>query len=171
MLIIRSRLIIGIISKIISAIFKGIYKILSIFSLQWTLLLAIAGVILYFTGVLTDVMTVRVIYFLLLVCSLFYSIIATVCKLLGIGKKKKNAVQIIKDDNKKTEEEFGLPEDDGVLQRKLVEKEPVKMESGLIGYFKVKQNPNYVMAEYTDRYELYYMTAGGLKKVRTDYKN
>ncbi len=37
-------------------------------------------------------------------------------------------------------------------------------------YFRVKNNPNYVMAEYSDRYELYQITNGKLTKVRTDFK-
>ena len=38
-------------------------------------------------------------------------------------------------------------------------------------YYKLKQNPDYVMAEYSDRYELFLITAKGLEKVRTDYKS
>ena len=38
-------------------------------------------------------------------------------------------------------------------------------------YFSVKQNKNYVMGEFADRYELYLKTDKGLKLVRTDYKN
>lgn len=39
-------------------------------------------------------------------------------------------------------------------------------------YFRVRQNPKYVMAEYPDRYELFYeRTAGDWQYVRTDYKN
>ncbi len=37
-------------------------------------------------------------------------------------------------------------------------------------YYRVAQNPKYVMAEYSDRVELYYETPRGLKYVRTDYK-
>ena len=37
-------------------------------------------------------------------------------------------------------------------------------------YYRVAQNPKYVMAEYADRVELYYETPRGLKYVRTDYK-
>ena len=37
-------------------------------------------------------------------------------------------------------------------------------------YYRVAQNPKYVMAEYVDRVELYYETPRGLKYVRTDYK-
>jgi predicted membrane protein len=38
-------------------------------------------------------------------------------------------------------------------------------------YYNVSQNANYVMAEYADRYKLYYRTKNGLKYIRTDYKN
>lgn len=37
-------------------------------------------------------------------------------------------------------------------------------------YFRVAQNPKYVMAEYSDRVELFYDSPRGLKYVRTDYK-
>ena len=37
-------------------------------------------------------------------------------------------------------------------------------------YFTVKQNPKYVMAEYSDRYELFYRSESGFKRVRVDYK-
>ena len=39
-------------------------------------------------------------------------------------------------------------------------------------YYRVRQNPKYVMAEYPDRYELFYeRSAGDWQYVRTDYKN
>ena len=38
-------------------------------------------------------------------------------------------------------------------------------------YYRVSQNPKYVMAEYNDRYELFYESENGLKYIRTDYKN
>lgn len=37
-------------------------------------------------------------------------------------------------------------------------------------YYSVRQNRDYVMAEYEDRYELFVKRDGGLQKVRTDYK-
>ncbi len=37
-------------------------------------------------------------------------------------------------------------------------------------YYAVKQNRNYIMAEYADRYELYFKDRNGLKKIRTDMK-
>jgi hypothetical protein len=43
-------------------------------------------------------------------------------------------------------------------------------QTGQPQYFRVKQNPNYVMAEFPDRYELYRLSGGNMIKVRTDYK-
>lgn len=52
------------------------------------------------------------------------------------------------------------------------EKRPVTTEGAVLypKYYAVKQNRNYVMAEYEDRYELFVKYNGGLKRVRTDYK-
>lgn len=38
-------------------------------------------------------------------------------------------------------------------------------------YYKAAQNENYVFAEYEDRYELFLKTGGGLKYIKTDYKD
>lgn len=38
-------------------------------------------------------------------------------------------------------------------------------------YYKAAQNENYVFAEYEDRYELFLKTDGGLKYIKTDYKD
>ena len=43
-----------------------------------------------------------------------------------------------------------------------------KTETGK--FYQVKQNPNYIMAEFEDRYELYEKTDKGLVKIRTDQK-
>ena len=37
-------------------------------------------------------------------------------------------------------------------------------------YYRVNQNPRYIVAEFPDRYELYYEEDNGMKYVRTDYK-
>lgn len=52
------------------------------------------------------------------------------------------------------------------------EKRPVTTAGSVLypKYYAVKQNRNYVMAEYEDRYELFVKCNGGLKRVRTDYK-
>lgn len=175
MIITKSRLIIGLVTRIIKGVFKAIYSVLSIINLQWTLLALIVGIILYFTGVLNGSLAVRVIFFLLFTASVFYAIIATIGKMLGLGKKKKNSVQIVKEEKRErlendTDEEYGLPKDDGYQKQQSAPSKPTNSQPNLIGYFKVKQNPNYLMAEYTDRYELFYLTSNGMKKVRTDYK-
>lgn len=46
-----------------------------------------------------------------------------------------------------------------------------KREKERVKYYDVKGKPDYVFAEYTDRYELFHKSAGGLEYVRTDYKN
>ena len=38
------------------------------------------------------------------------------------------------------------------------------------GVYAVKGHPRYFMTEYADRYELFYLGAEGLEKIRTDYK-
>ena len=37
-------------------------------------------------------------------------------------------------------------------------------------FYRVAQNKNYLMAEYSNRVELFLITANGLQKIRTDYK-
>ena len=37
-------------------------------------------------------------------------------------------------------------------------------------YYRVAQNDKYIMAEYPDRYELFYDTGAGMRYIRTDYK-
>lgn len=43
-------------------------------------------------------------------------------------------------------------------------------ESEVPRYFRVKQNPSFIMAEYSNRYELFRVENGQLVKIRTDYK-
>ena len=92
-----------------------------------------------------------------LVLSIIYAIVATLRKALGIDKKvkKSKGVQIVQPQEEKVQpiKEQSVPQ--------TVEKPR---------YFSVKQNPNYVMAEFNDRYELYLKTKDGLEKIRTDYK-
>ncbi len=208
MIIVRNRLVFGIIKKILVGIFKAIYAVLSFFHLQLTLLVAVVGAILFLTGVLSSNYTVKVLFFLALILSVVYAIVRIICSLLGIGKKKKRGkVQVVKVDNVKgaeTQNAYNVQtnaqtqrESNGTQEQEYIGFEEARNstwqkpigytspfertqattqtpnfgnESQFIGYFRVKQNPNYLMAEYTDRYELFVKTDGGLKKVRTDYK-
>ena len=157
MIIYRNRLIIGLIKQILTAVLTVVYKILSLFNLQFTLLIALVGLVLFLTGVFASSPALTLVYKLILIFSVVYAVVATLRGLLGLNKnvKKSKGAQIIKTDKQKN--------DDVPAQAEREQKEtPV--------YFRVKQNPEYVMAEYSDRYELFRIVDGGLKKIRVDYK-
>ena len=86
-----------------------------------------------------------------------HAIVGTVKRLLGLDKKvkKSKGAQIV---NKKSD----VKDDDANDYDQPRKEKPT--------YFRVKQSPDYVMAEYSDRYELYKKSEVGLKHVRTDYK-
>ena len=160
MILYRSPLIFGIVRKIIKVFFTVIYKIFAFFNLQFTLLLALMGLVLYLTGIFNSNQAVLIVFYLLLVLSIIYAIVGTVKKLLGIQPrvKKSKGAQIINEQIETAEPK----------QAENTNTEQVKKESPT--YFTVKQNNNFIMAEYSDRYELFRKTEDGLKKVRTDYK-
>lgn len=102
-----------------------------------------------------------------------YAVVATVCSLLGIGRSKKkdkraSNVNIVEREEVKDEpaEEFAEKPEKPQKKKRIKEKE----EKVYPVYSVVKQNPSYFMAEYEDRYELYYKTTDGYRHVRTDYK-
>lgn len=147
------------IKALIKGVFKLIYKLISLFNLQFTLFVVLIGTLLYFTGTLSNNQTVLLVFQAALIISVVYAILTTIKKLLGIGKKvkKSKGMQIVEPERKtKTEEE----------QTVSVE-QPIEKPR----YYRVKQNPDYVMAEYSDKYELYRIGQNGLIKIRTDYKS
>lgn len=87
--------------------------------------------------------------------TLVYAVVRTVTGILGIGgkRKKKSTAEIVET---APAEEKPAPAEEIAPQRPT--------------YFRVRQNPEYVMAEYPDKYELYRDTGKGLEYVRTDYK-
>ena len=76
------------IRKVITAILKKLYDVLCIFNLQFTLLVALVGVVLYFTGALSEHGGVLIAFCLSFIASVVLSIVLTIRKLLGLGKKK-----------------------------------------------------------------------------------
>ena len=166
------------IKNAIVAILKGIYSLLSLLNLQFTAIVALIGVVLHFTGVMDKGGAVLLIYCVVFIASIVLAVLLTFKKIFNIEKKpkEKSKVQIVKGQNE-TEQQIAQPQvssnkvaDVNQLQNQnatgysvLAEEKPV--------YYQVKQNKNYIMAEYSDRYELYLKTAKGLKKIRTDYKN
>ncbi len=151
------------IKKIIKIIFRALYAVISLLNLQFTLFVAVVGLLLYLTGVLTNDSAVKIIFIAVLVLSVIYAVSATFCKIFGIGKrgkKRKPRSVIVKDESVQPERVENYQREMPVIIEK--EEQPK--------YFKVKQNPNLIMAEYQDRYELYEIDGQNLKKIRTDYK-
>lgn len=142
------------------AIFGVIGKLLSILNLQITAVLLLLGVVLYFTGTFENNAELLTIFQLLVILSAVYAVISTIKSLLGLDKKvkKSKGAQIV---SAKEQKQSDSDEERPLAQDAQVEKAV---------YFRVKQNPEYVMAEYADRYELFRSVNGKLVKVRTDYK-
>ena len=164
-------MIIGAIKKVIIGIFKVIYKILSIFNLQFALLVALVGAVLYFCGVFESGGLPLTIFTISFIFSILIAVFLTIKKLLGLGKKKeeKPQVQIIQQP---------VIEQPTVAQPQVVYAQPQQpiipqyeqpMEEKP-KFYRVAQNKNYLMAEYSNRVELFLITAQGLQKIRTDYK-
>ena len=193
MILVKSRLIFGLIKTIFSLAFKIVYKIIKWFRLIFAVLVFVAGVILHYTGVLADYPYIKIILAVLMVLALIYPIYALIRKLTkkGKGRGEENSQTIIDSEGKtyqaensykpyQVEQSYKPNNPYQVGQNYQPELNKQEQNSSIqysgssdptfIGYFKVKQNPNYLMAEYTDRYELFLKTETGLKKVRVDYK-
>ncbi len=166
MILYRNRLVFGIIKSIFGAVFGVLNKILSVFNLQPTALLLLIGLVLYFTGTMDRSPVLLTVFQLVVIVSVVYAVISTIKSILGIEKKVKRSkgAQIVNNAEQPTTVNTVEQSVAGVVAPVVVEQEkPV--------YFSVKQNPEYVMAEYKDRYELFRIVNGSLKKIRTDYKN
>lgn len=174
MIFIKNHLILGAIKKIISTVFKIVYKVLSAFNLQPLLFVCVVGLILVLTGTVAVNQTVKITFIVLTVLSVFYSVIATVYKIFGFGRRKKSKVDIVKEDyanmpaesvpvaenrTSKIEPTFHVAETTPPAEREVFPK-----------YYNVRQNSAYFFAEYADRYELYLKTANGARLVRVDIK-
>ena len=161
MLLVKNRSIIGGIKKAVKLIFEVVYKVLSFFNLQFTFLVAFLGLILYITGLFHKHTQLKIWFVFALVASVLLGLFLFVRKLFSKNKKL----------DEKTER--------GNVQTLRVESqpsEPMQTEQPTVivdkpRYYKVAQNSNYIMAEYSDRYELFKKTPNGLVKVRTDLKN
>ena len=190
MIILGNRLIFGIIKKIIVTVLTFVYKVLSLFNLQMTALVLLVGLVLFVTGVLERSAAALIIFCFALVLSVLGAVWFTVKRLLGLsGGKKRKGVEIIKSKGVKTDDippaapapERAQPayaEEDA--PRQVSEKADTAQAAPAAStesipayprYFAVRQNKDYIMAEYADRYELYLKDRYGLKKIRIDYKN
>lgn len=155
-------MIFGFIKKIISIFFKGIYTIISVLNLQFLLFVGVVGGILYLMGVVKENQTVKILLIVFAGLAVIYAVVVTFMKLFGLNKPRKRR------DNKPKRNKIEAEEDTESFSPLEVKEEKVKEIQPK--YFRVKQNPNMVMAEYEDRYELFDVTDGDMKKIRTDYK-
>ena len=166
----------GLIVKAIKAVLKGIYKVFTLFNLQFALLVVLIGVVLYFCGVFEGGGIPIMIFAIVFIFSIFVAVIGTINKILNLGKedsskskKKKSAgVQVVQTNNQTVPEQNGqvmIVQGENTTQ---VYTQVAQVEQPK--YYRVKQNKNYVMAEYSNRYELFVITPQGLKLVRTDMK-
>lgn len=162
MIYVKNRLITGLISKTIKKVLTAVYKVLSLFNLQIPLAVAVLGAILFITGALENE-SLKAIIVVALVLSTIGALLTTLNKVFGEKRpkaKKSTGVQIVQ----QPEQEQSKPEQQEVAQN-------TQTQTTYPKYFTVRQNRNYIMGEFADRYELYLKTDKGLKLVRTDYKN
>ena len=159
----KSRLFFGIFKMMFGAIFGVLYKLIAFFNLQYTALSLLIGLVLFVTGVFEKNPTIELVFQLIVILSVVYAIVSTIKKLLRIDKKVKKS---------KGAQIQPLPEEPPKQANQTSQANQVE-ESSLTAppkYYRIKGNQDYVMAEYSDKYELYKISDGKLVKVRTDYK-
>jgi len=154
MIFIRNYLIWGAVKSVISVIFRAIYKVLVFFHLHLTLFCAVLGAVLEIAfGIVLDNDVSFAVFHVIMCLTLVYALVATVYKItVGGGKKpdkKERTAEIV-------QPPIELPASEAATEKPR--------------YYRVKQNPKYVMAEFNDRYELYLESETGLTHIRTDYK-
>lgn len=165
MILVKDRLLFGAIKKFVVGVMKAVYKIISFINLQGPLLVLLFGAVLFLTGAFETNATVLVLFYAALVISILISVLITVRKVFKFDRvNRKNNMQIINEKSGETPINAGSPP-----REEKTFPSPSARE-GYPRYFSVRQNQNYIMAEYEDRYILYYRTENGFKKVRTDYK-
>ena len=168
---------------IISTVFHAIYAVISLLKLQFVVLVSVLWIILYFTGITVKYPIANLFLSLALIASVIYAVVSILKALLGIGgkKKKRRGAQLIKSSKRTARTESEEQVSATVVQQEennnLVSNSVVKNQESNTEqfneepkYFRVKQNPDLVMAEYGDRYELYKISGGSLVKIRTDFK-
>lgn len=158
----KNRLVFGVVKGAVKGVLKTVYKVLSVFNLHFTLFLAVLGLILYLTGTFEQGGLLLICYVLLLVLSVIFAIFSTLKKVFKIGKKSGGGVTIVNTEPRS--DNVGVPHEERPTYTVEQQEEPKPR------YYRVKQDPRCIMAEYPDRYVLYRKTENGLKRIRTDYK-
>lgn len=204
MAFLKTGLVFGLIKKVIVAVFKAVYTVLSFFNLHLTVLVGLVGLVLFLTGTFDKYPTVQTGFYIAIIASVIVAIIITIKKLLGLTNKnrKRKGVEIMNTEiagNSETSPAASAGNAAGEAEALYAQTVPpqggratengfqgeIAGNSGVSGnfglsvadsrkaypvYYEVKQNKNYIMAEYADRYELYFKDRNGLRKIRTDVK-
>lgn len=204
MAFLKTGLVFGLIKKVIVAVFKAVYTVLSFFNLHLTVLVGLVGLVLFLTGTFDKYPTVQTGFYIAIIASVIVAIIITIKKLLGLTNKnrKRKGVEIMNTEvaeNSETAPAASAGNAAGEAEALYAQTVPpqggratengfqgeIAGNSGVSGnfglsaadsrkaypvYYEVKQNKNYIMAEYADRYELYFKDRNGLRKIRTDVK-
>lgn len=178
MLYVRSFVIFGAIRAVFSAIFGVLYKIISIFHLQPLLFCAVAGALAEIAfGWIGGSRAGFILFHLLLCLCVVYAVISLIFSILSPRRKRekrRDAAQIVSDFGREAEEEEKRAEPlrapAPAADDRLWPPRPHLTREERPVYYRVRQNPEYVMAEYADRCELYREAEGRLIYVRTDYK-
>ena len=179
MIPVRNRLILDAIFDIIKWVLKIVYKVIVFLNMQLPLLVVLVGIVLYLVGLFDGGGVAVTIYVICLIVSVVIALIGLVKKLLGLDKETSNdktsGVQIVENPQTPTTATQPAPAPQVVIVQQPANVSPEQAQvqvqvNAEPQYFRLKQNPNYVMAEYPDRYELFKVENGNMVKVRTDYK-
>ena len=155
------------IKKMILGLLNAVYKVINFLNLQLALLVSVIGVVLMITGTFENNPSVLIGFYIALGVSVLLGVVGGICKLFGLKKKDKTkqGVQIVGVDN----DTVGNTDAEIPVKTESVPQQP-PVQTTYPRCYAVRQNPKYVMAEYEDRFVLYYKGANGLVKVRTDFK-
>lgn len=171
MITVKNYLIIGWIRKIITKILLGIYKVIAFINFQLPVLVGAIGLILFLTGVLSNDIY-KFLYLGALGLSVLIAIALTARKIVKKLQKKEKPTKKVNE----TTQPIGESAD---YSQPAVANEDGATDNAVSGdyettdkpkLFAVKGRPNYYWSEFPDRYELYFLEKGKLKKIRVDYK-
>lgn len=178
MLYVKNYVIFGAIRSLFAAFFTVIYKIISVFRLQPFLFCIVAGALVEIAfGWIGGTAVGFAVFHLSLCLCVAYAVIAVIAGILrphGRAKKQRAATQLVSGQAAPSKETPEFSEAEKRQAPPLREETRPREEfppRERVKYYRVKQNPAYVMAEFGDRVELYKEENGRLAYVRTDYKN
>ena len=138
--------------RFIDRFFRALWRVIEKLSLQP--LLTVIAVWLILLALLPDkkiTLAFIIIFLVLMGLALVYAVIATIYKIMKY---------IAETADRRRERR---------VRAETFDESEVERESPT--YYRVTQNPDYVMAEYSDRYELFYDDGGKLKYIKTTFKN